>query len=76
MIEDSDEDDDDNGMVSKMEDVDDKDVKTLLSPEDAKFQGELADAVRQIKVSLIILLSYVIGLTQYNSSSANIPKSH
>ena len=51
MIEDSDEDDDDSEMVSKMDDADDKDVKTLLSPEDAKFQGELADGVRQIKAS-------------------------
>jgi len=75
-MEDSDEDDDDNEMVPKMEDVDDKDVKTQLSPEDVKFQGELADGVRQIKASLITPLSRVIGLTQYNSSSANIPKSH
>ena len=53
MMEDSDEDDDDSEMVSKMDDADDKDVKTLLSPEDAKFQGELADGVRQIKASFL-----------------------
>lgn len=51
MVEDSDEeDDDDNELVAKMEDVDDKDVKTLLSPEDTKYQGELADGVGRIKV--------------------------
>ena len=51
MDEDSDEDDEDTEIVGKMEDVDDKDVKTLLSPEDAKHQGELADGVGRIKVS-------------------------
>ena len=56
MVEDSDEDDDDIEVVGKMEDVDDKDVKTMLSPEDAKYSGELADGVGRIKVSL--LLSY------------------
>lgn len=49
MEEDSDEDDED-CEIGKMEDVDDKDVKTLLSPEDAKYQGELADGVGRIKV--------------------------
>jgi hypothetical protein len=52
MMEDSEEDEDDVEIVGKMEDVDDKDVKTLLSPEDAKYQGELADGVGRIKVSL------------------------
>ncbi|CAG8983662.1 hypothetical protein HYALB_00004093 [Hymenoscyphus albidus] len=49
MDEDSDDDDDDPDIL-KMEDVEDKDVKTKLSPDDAKFQGELADGVRQIKL--------------------------
>lgn len=52
MMEDSDEDDDDAEIVGKMEDVDDKDVKAMLSPEDAKYSGELADGVGRIKVSL------------------------
>lgn len=51
MEEDSDDDEDDAETVGKMEDVDDKDVKTLLSPDDAKFSGELADGVGRIKVS-------------------------
>jgi hypothetical protein len=51
MMEDSDEEDDDNELVVKMEEVDDKDEKTLLSPEDAKYQGELADGVGRIKAS-------------------------
>jgi len=55
MEEDSDDDDEDAEIVGKMEDVDDKDVKTTLSPEDARFQGELADGVGRIKVSLILL---------------------
>jgi hypothetical protein len=53
MEEDSDEDDEDPEIVGKMEDVEDKDVKSLLSPEDVKFQGELADGVGRIKVSHI-----------------------
>ncbi|KAH8598836.1 hypothetical protein B0O99DRAFT_614291 [Bisporella sp. PMI_857] len=48
--EDSDEEDDEAGVVSKMEDIDDKDVKTLLNPEDAKYTGELADGVNRIKL--------------------------
>jgi len=51
MEEDSEEDEDDNDFVGKTEDVDDKDVKTLLSTEDAKYSGELADGVGRIKVS-------------------------
>lgn len=54
MEEDSDEDEEDPEIVGKMEDVDDKDVKTLLSPEDAKYTGELADGVGRIKVSQFI----------------------
>jgi hypothetical protein len=50
MDEDSEEDDDDVELVGKMEDVDDKEVKATLNPEDAKFQGELADGVGRIKV--------------------------
>lgn len=49
MVEDSEEDEDDESGV-KMEDTDDKVIKTHLSPEDAKFQGELADGVGRIKV--------------------------
>ena len=68
MDEDSDEDDEDTEIVGKMEDVDDKDLKTLLSPEDAKFQGELADGVGRIKVSYVIAVlsrfSLTFGLAQ------------
>jgi len=51
---DSDEDDDED-RVAKMQDLADKDVKDskeLLSPEDARRQGELADGVGRIKVNL------------------------
>ena len=51
MMEDSEEDEDDAEIVGKMEDVEDKDVKTMLSPEDAKYSGELADGVGRIKAS-------------------------
>lgn len=50
MAEDSEEDDDDVEIVGKMDEVDDKDVKTMLSPEDARHQGELAEGVGRIKV--------------------------
>ncbi|KAI1933637.1 hypothetical protein LOZ58_000407 [Ophidiomyces ophidiicola] len=64
---DMDSDDDDDGLgsiVVKAEDEEDKDVKTNLSPEDARFQGELAEGVRQIKViHCIILLLLVNGDT-------------
>lgn len=50
MIEDSEEEEDDIEIVGKMEDVDDKDMKTLLSPEDAKYTGEIADGVGRIKL--------------------------
>ena len=46
-----DDDDDDDEVAGKLEDVDVKEKDTgLLSPEDAKRQGELADGVRKIKV--------------------------
>lgn len=48
--EDSDEDDEDSAIVTDMADVENKDIKSLLSPEDAKFTGELADGVGRIKV--------------------------
>jgi hypothetical protein len=50
---DSDSEDEDHGVVGKMEEVDDSDVKKesdLLSPEDAERTGELAEGVRKIKV--------------------------
>ncbi|KAG9248704.1 hypothetical protein BJ878DRAFT_486865 [Calycina marina] len=51
IVEDSDEEDDDNLIApDDMPDVDDREVKTLLSPEDAKFSGELADGVGRIKL--------------------------
>lgn len=50
MDEDSDDEDDEAAM--KMEEVDDKDLKSMLSPEDAKRQGELAEGVDRIKVSV------------------------
>ena len=53
MDEDSDEEDEDAELIGKMEDVDDKDVKTMLNPDDAKYQGELADGVGRIKVMVL-----------------------
>jgi len=50
MDEDSDEDEDDVEIVGKTEDVDEKNVKLLLSPEDAKSTGEIADGVGRIKL--------------------------
>jgi hypothetical protein len=64
MMEDSDEDEDDLEIVGKMEDVEEKDVKHMLSPEDAKYSGELADGVGRIKVSNWIRLSNLHRLTR------------
>lgn len=51
MAEDSEEDDDDVKIVGKLEDLDEKVDKNLLSPEDVKHQGELAEGVGRINVS-------------------------
>lgn len=47
---DSDNDDDSINIVGKAEEEEDKEGNTLLSPDDARFQGELAEGVRQIKL--------------------------
>lgn len=49
---DEDDDDDDNAALNKMEDTDDKIDTQKLAPEDARFQGELADGVNRIHVSI------------------------
>lgn len=50
MDEDSDDDDE---VAGKMEDIDDKDERDpqLLSPEDAKYAGEITEKVGRIKAS-------------------------
>lgn len=50
MAEDSEE-DEDGDTVERMDELEDKDPKSLLSPEDVKKQGELAEGVGRIKVS-------------------------
>jgi len=50
--DDSDDDDDDEAMLGKMQDVDEKDMGASLSPEEGTFQGELADGVGRMRVSL------------------------
>lgn len=50
MVDDSDEEEERDKLPGKMDDVDDKDDKVILNPEDAKYQGELADGVGRIKV--------------------------
>ncbi|KZF22475.1 hypothetical protein L228DRAFT_126710 [Xylona heveae TC161] len=48
---DSDDEDDDAGIVGKLEDIDNNvDGSDLLSPEDAKRQGELTEGLRNIKL--------------------------
>lgn len=49
-----DDDDDDENPLAKMEDVDDKVVKSHLEPEDAKVTGELQAGIDRIRVSFII----------------------
>lgn len=67
IADDSDDDDDDDGneVLRKLEDTDDKEVGKL-APEDAQFQGELADGVNRIHVSYsttktLILLANRLG---------------
>lgn len=73
MEEDSDEDEEDHPeVVGKLEDVEDKEAKSLLSPEDAKFQGELADGVGRIKVCCVSSTFPESLLTVKLSSSASI----
>lgn len=55
MDEDSDDDDDDSPLA-KMEESDDKDVKTHLAPEDANVTGELQAGIDRIRVSSPICL--------------------
>lgn len=51
MDEDSDEEEEDAAeLLVKMQDVEDKEVNPMLNPEDAKYQGELAEGVGRIKV--------------------------
>jgi hypothetical protein len=77
MAEDSDEEEEEEvDVASKMDDVDEKDVKTLLSPEDARFSGELADGVGRIKVHLFTSCKTNLVLTENDSSNASIPLSH
>ncbi|KAI1208299.1 uncharacterized protein F4807DRAFT_158969 [Annulohypoxylon truncatum] len=50
MDEDSDDDDNDVNPLTKMEDNDDKPVKTHLAPEDAKVAGELQAGIDRIRL--------------------------
>lgn len=59
--DDDDEEDDEN--LGKMEEVYAKDVNAKLAPEDAKFQGELAEGVDRIHVSSAIRSFGVFELT-------------
>jgi hypothetical protein len=65
IADDSDDDDEEeDGNLGKMEEVYDKDVNTKLAPEDAKFQGELADGVDRIHVSSVMNLHGHLELTR------------
>ncbi|KAF7544155.1 hypothetical protein G7046_g9843 [Stylonectria norvegica] len=48
--DDDDDDDDDDVILSKMEEADEKEVDAKVAPEDAKFQGELAEGVNRIRL--------------------------
>lgn len=65
-VEDSDDDDndDDVNVVGKMEDVDDKEIKTTIDPEEEKFSNELAGEVGRIKVCIVAV---------FVSDTANMP---
>lgn len=50
---DSDDDEEEDPIIGKVEVEESKDGNSLLSPDDIKRQGELAEGVRKIKVSTI-----------------------
>lgn len=72
--DDSDDEDDEDMKIAELDDVDEKDVKKLLSPEDSKFQGELAEGVNRIKVCYFFyshkfrLLTYALQLKRQRSA--------
>ncbi|KAG7141073.1 hypothetical protein HYQ45_002225 [Verticillium longisporum] len=45
-----DEDDDDSEVLGKMEDIDEKDLGSKVTPEDGQYSGELADGVNRIRL--------------------------
>lgn len=61
MDEDSDDDNSDASPLPKMEDSDDKVVKTHLAPEDAQAAGELQAGIDRIRVSLSEFYTYITG---------------
>jgi hypothetical protein len=78
MESDSDDDDED-GTVGKMEDVDEVEIKKengLLSPEDAERTGQLAEGVRKIKVCSSSTSCDITVANTIRSSSGNIQPSH
>lgn len=56
IADDSDDEDDSDGMID-MDQGEDKDENRKLAPEDAKSQGELADGVNRIRVSVRVIFS-------------------
>lgn len=66
-FESDDDDDDDYPISGKMdEELDEREPKSVPAPGDAKFSGELADGVRQIKVCFF----YPIVLNQANDNGS------
>ena len=63
---DSDDDDDDDPVVGKADDEEGKEDDHFLSPDDVRFQGELAEGVRKIKVS--DLLNHKPGFLYYKDT--------
>lgn len=62
---DSDSEDDGNGIIGKMEDINDAETKKdagLLSPEDAEQTGQVADGIRKMKVRDSLPLKFRHGL--------------
>ncbi|KAG7111506.1 hypothetical protein HYQ44_009701, partial [Verticillium longisporum] len=45
-----DEDDDDSEVLGKMEDIEEKDLGSKMTPEDGQYSGELADGVNRIRL--------------------------
>lgn len=66
------DDDDDDSIFGKADDEEGKDDNQHLSPDDIRFQGELAEGVRKIKVSKSHTRSYLVLVLIRYSSNVNI----
>lgn len=72
--DDMDSDDETSNIDDKLNDADDDEIhNNMLSPEDAKKQGEIAEGVRKIKACTRLVVDILAPTDSIYSSSANTP---